>query len=104
MKINSRVRFFLSFVCIGMWLIGGSSTALGDSAATLGERVNNSAAARQTGADANKPVERYVTIDFEDVDINLFIKYISELTGKNFIVDKAVRGNITIISPTKISI
>lgn len=47
--------------------------------------------------------ERYITIDFDNVDINLFIKYISELTGKNFIVDPAVKGNVTIISPTRIS-
>ncbi len=44
-----------------------------------------------------------ITIDFNDVDINLFIKYISELTGKNFVVDRTVKGNVTIISPTKIS-
>ena len=43
--------------------------------------------------------EKYVTIDFNDVDINLFIKYISELTGKNFIVDRTVKGKITIIRP-----
>ncbi len=48
--------------------------------------------------------ERYVTIDFNNVDLNVFIKFISELTGKNFVVDKAVKGNVTIISPTKISI
>ena len=47
---------------------------------------------------------RYVTIDFDDVDIALFIKFISELTGKNFVIDKAVRGKVTIISPTKISV
>ncbi|PID71806.1 MAG: type II secretion system protein GspD [Desulfobulbus propionicus] len=47
--------------------------------------------------------QRYVTIDFNDVDINLFIKFISELTGKNFIVDRSVKGNVTIISPAKIS-
>lgn len=46
---------------------------------------------------------RFVTIDFNDVDINLFIKYISELTGKNFIVDRTVKGKVTIISPTRIS-
>ncbi len=50
------------------------------------------------------PGERYVTIDFDNVDIVLFIKFISELTGKNFVVDKAVRGKVTIISPTKISV
>nr|WP_321465002.1 type II secretion system secretin GspD [uncultured Desulfobulbus sp.] len=47
--------------------------------------------------------QRYVTIDFNDVDINLFIKYISELTQKNFIVDRQVQGKVTVISPTKVS-
>lgn len=54
----------------------------------------------------NKPSttsKRFITIDFDNVDIKLFIKYISELTGENFIVDKAVQGNVTILSPTKIS-
>ncbi len=48
--------------------------------------------------------DRSVSIDFNDVDINVFIKFISELTGKNFIVDQRVKGKITIISPTKISV
>ncbi|MBV5316817.1 MAG: type II secretion system secretin GspD [Desulfobulbaceae bacterium] len=47
--------------------------------------------------------QRFVTIDFNDVDINLFIKYISELTQKNFVVDREVKGKVTIISPTRIS-
>ena len=50
------------------------------------------------------PDKRYVTIDFNNVDIAIFIKFISELTGKNFVIDKAVRGKVTIISPTKISV
>ncbi|MBW2328424.1 MAG: type II secretion system protein GspD, partial [Deltaproteobacteria bacterium] len=56
-------------------------------------------AANQKGANG----QRYVTIDFNDVDINLFVKYISELTGKNFVVDRSVKGKVTIISPTRIS-
>jgi len=51
-----------------------------------------------------EPDTRYVTIDFDNVDIGLFIKFISELTGKNFVVDKGVKGKVTIISPTKISV
>jgi len=47
--------------------------------------------------------QRFVTIDFNDVDLNLFIKYISELTGKNFVVDRSVKGKVTIISPSRIS-
>ena len=60
----------------------------------------------QTPAGANRNVssERYVTIDFNDVDINVFIKFISELTDTNFIVDDRVKGNVTIISPSRISI
>lgn len=48
--------------------------------------------------------DRYVTIDFDNVDISLFVKFISELTGKNFVIDKAVKGKVTIISPTKITV
>lgn len=47
---------------------------------------------------------RYVTIDFDDVDIALFVKFISELTGKNFVIDPRVKGKVTIISPTKITV
>ena len=48
--------------------------------------------------------EPAVTIDFDEVDIPVFVKFISELTGKNFVIDKGVRGKVTIISPNKISV
>jgi general secretion pathway protein D len=48
--------------------------------------------------------KQFVSIDFNNVDINVFIKFISELTGKNFVVDQSVKGKVTIISPAKISI
>jgi len=38
------------------------------------------------------------------VDINVFIKFMSELTGTNFVVDQRVKGKVTIISPSKISL
>ncbi len=44
-----------------------------------------------------------ISIDFNNVDINVFIKFISELTGENFVVDQKVRGKVTIISPEKIT-
>jgi len=56
-----------------------------------------------TKTEAGSSGKRFITIDFDNVDIRLFIKYISELTGKNFVVDKTVQGNVTIVSPTKIS-
>lgn len=45
-----------------------------------------------------------MSIDFDNVDIVLFIKFISELTGKNFVVDQDVKGKITVISPTQVSV
>ncbi|BBO87462.1 type II secretion system secretin GspD [Desulfosarcina ovata] len=57
-------------------------------------------------SDAASPngARRFVSIDFNNVDISVFIKFISELTGKNFIIDQRVKGKVTIISPSKISV
>jgi len=57
-----------------------------------------------TSSDEAADLERFVSIDFNNVDINVLIKFISELTGKNFIIDSKVKGKVTIISPTKISV
>ncbi len=48
--------------------------------------------------------DRYVTIDFDNVDITVFIKFVSELTGKNFVIDDNVKGKVTLISPRKIAV
>jgi len=52
----------------------------------------------------NRDSERFISIDFNDVDISVFIKFISELTSKNFVVDQRVKGKVTVISPAKISV
>ena len=51
-----------------------------------------------------KRAEKYVTIDFDNVDIGVFVKFVSELTGKNFVIDDKVKGKVTIISPKKIPV
>jgi general secretion pathway protein D len=48
--------------------------------------------------------ENLVSLDFDNVDLKVFIKYVSEITGRNFVVDDKVRGRITLISPTKIRV
>jgi general secretion pathway protein D len=48
--------------------------------------------------------KQLITMDFQDVEIGVLVKFISEITGKNFILDEKVRGKVTVISPTKISI
>ncbi|MFO7750103.1 MAG: type II secretion system secretin GspD, partial [Desulfobacteraceae bacterium] len=58
----------------------------------------------QAEENAAKADNKFVSIDFNDVDIAVFIKFISELTGKNFVIDRRVKGNVTIVSPSKISV
>jgi general secretion pathway protein D len=62
--------------------------------------------AQETKTTPEKPdsADQFVSIDFNNVDINVFIKFMSELTGTNFVVDQRVRGKVTIISPSKISL
>ncbi len=45
-----------------------------------------------------------VTFNFVDVDLSAITKFISEITGKNFIFDERVKGKITIIAPSRLSV
>ncbi|MCX5877730.1 MAG: type II secretion system protein GspD, partial [Deltaproteobacteria bacterium] len=60
------------------------------------------AAKTEPGDSAPKPA--YITMNFKDVDLQVFIKFVSELTGKNFLVDPNVKGTVTIISPQKVTV
>ncbi len=53
--------------------------------------------------DANFP-ETIESFDFPNADLQDIVKAISELTGKNFIIDNGLRGKITIIAPSKITV
>lgn len=44
------------------------------------------------------------SFDFPNADIADIVKAISELTGRNFILDPGVRGKVTIIAPSKITV
>jgi general secretion pathway protein D len=44
-----------------------------------------------------------VVLNFSDVDISTMVKFISDLTGKNFVMDDRVKGKISVFSPTKLS-
>ncbi len=64
--------------------------------------IGMTAPAVSSAAETKKPEK--VTFNFVDVDITAVTKFISEITGKNFIFDEKVKGKITIIAPTKLSI
>ena len=47
-----------------------------------------------------------VALDFNEVEIPVFVRFISELTGKNFVLDETIKkqgGKISAFSPTKVS-
>jgi general secretion pathway protein D len=48
--------------------------------------------------------EKKITLDFNNVDLPVLVKFFSELTGKNFVIDEKVRGKVTVFSPTKMTI
>ncbi len=45
-----------------------------------------------------------IAFNFVDVEIPTIVKFISEITGNNFLFDERIKGKITIIAPTKLSI
>jgi len=47
-----------------------------------------------------------VSLDFNDVELSIFVRFISELTGKNFVLDDVVKkagGKFSVYSPTKVT-
>jgi general secretion pathway protein D len=57
-----------------------------------------------SGTSAAGPKKAEVTFNFVDVELPTVTKFISDITGKNFIFDEKVKGKITIIAPTKLSV
>jgi type II secretory pathway component GspD/PulD (secretin) len=59
--------------------------------------------------DGSRPVsgdrahEGTIHLNFRDVDILQMITLMSELTGKNFLVDDKVRGKVTLIAPQPVT-
>ena len=62
----------------------------------------SSTAYAETAASASPKI----TLDFNEVEIPVFVRFISELTGKNFVLDEAIKklgGKISVFSPTKVT-
>jgi general secretion pathway protein D len=48
--------------------------------------------------------EELVSLDFSDVELPVVVDTISRMTGFNFIYDDRVRGRVTIVSPTRVTV
>jgi general secretion pathway protein D len=73
-------------------------------AATVGaQEPDQQGDAEQVVADEGEDDSRLITMNFQDIELSALVKFISEITGKNFILDERVKGKVTIISPEKIT-
>lgn len=52
---------------------------------------------------AVKKASSGVAFNFVDVELPAVVKFISEVTGRNFIFDETLKGKVTIIAPTKLT-
>lgn len=83
-------------------LCGSGVTSAQDEPAD--EAADREAAAEPAEKAADSGDEKLITMDFQDVELGVLVKFISEITGRNFILDERVKGKVTIISPGKISV
>jgi general secretion pathway protein D len=97
------------------WLVGFAGTLLMIAmSATPGHRAflvtaaaapptQKASQAVQRQAPEGSHADRTVHLNFRNVDILQLITLISELTGRNFLVDDKVRGRMTLIAPQPVT-
>jgi len=81
----------------------GSQTQKGSKVLTPAQKKKLAQAGLDEINNENFP-ELIDSFDYPNVEITDVVKAISELTGKNFIIDPGVRGKITIIAPSQITV
>ena len=95
MKDTLFKKLLIPVIALSMFFLVADASFAGDTPGKDGKA--------QEKIDKAKSADQ-VHLDFNEVDIKVFIQFISGITGKNFIIDNKVRGKISIISPDAISI
>ena len=54
-------------------------------------------------AESRQSIPVRVAVDFNDVDLAVFVRFMSELTGKHFVLDEKITGKVTVYSPSKVT-
>ena len=81
-------------VLSGLWLLWLLCAGLSD----IGEAARLDTGRARAGANGT------IHLNFRDADILQIVDLMSELTGKNFLVDDKVRGKVTIIAPQPVTV
>ena len=93
-ELIKRLMLALLFLCVITLALGWSWNAQGQE-----KKPSDVQMPRNPVSD-----DTLITMDFQDVDLPVVIKFMGELTGKNFLVSDQVKGRVTIISPRKITV
>lgn len=88
----NKLKFFIGLVVVFCLF----------AAPTAGALAASSLAAEEKPA-ATKKASSGVAFNFVDVELPAVVKFISEVTGRNFIFDETLKGKVTIIAPTKLT-
>lgn len=91
-KCLTRCRQVLLSLAVAISMIVPSSQAAPQN--PPGQLTQGEAPQAQTKS--NK--DDQITLNFQDVDIRALVSTVSEITGKNFIVDPRVKGKVTLVS------
>ena len=93
-------------ICLGLSVAATSSWAQEEAASkdiNANSKVKFSKAFPEDITNENFP-DLVESFDYPNAEISEIVKAISKLTGKNFILDNNVRGKITIIAPSQITV
>ncbi len=88
--LRTRVALLLRTLCVGFCL-----------ASLIVQPVF---AQEDVANDEQDVVDELVSLDFSDVELPVVVDTISRMTGYNFIYDDRVRGRVTIVSPTRVTV
>ena len=84
-----------AFLLVGVGIWGPEARAQSATESTTGAI---GAANTPDGAGVKGAGEKTVTLNFREMEIQTLISTVSDITGRNFIVDPRVRGKVTVIS------
>jgi general secretion pathway protein D len=49
------------------------------------------------GSSTDNSRQNLITMNFQNVDVSVLAKFISDITGKNFVLDESVRGKVSVV-------
>jgi len=79
----------------------------GQKEARAGQKETRTGAPYTQGADGEIPVpadKSAIVMNFENVELTAFIKFISKITGRNIVFGDKIEGTVSVVSPTAVNV